>query len=138
MVFSGICWWFNVTSPLKRPGPWAGLQCSKWEGAWEKASLSLSILDLQIPVPGEEVPIPPTAPNRKKGGWAQIASLWVPVSHTPPHPQSKKTYEQKCRDADDAEQTFERISTNGQQKQVEKVCEATEAICCHPGLGQGR
>ncbi|XP_036137440.1 proline-serine-threonine phosphatase-interacting protein 1 isoform X2 [Molossus molossus] len=34
--------------------------------------------------------------------------------------ESKKTYEQKCRDADDAEQTFERISTNGQQKQVEK------------------
>ncbi|XP_045704617.1 proline-serine-threonine phosphatase-interacting protein 1 isoform X6 [Phyllostomus hastatus] len=35
-------------------------------------------------------------------------------------PQSKKTYEQKCRDADDAEQAFERISSNGQQKQVEK------------------
>uniref|UniRef100_A0ABI7X5C9 Proline-serine-threonine phosphatase interacting protein 1 n=2 Tax=Felinae TaxID=338152 RepID=A0ABI7X5C9_FELCA len=33
---------------------------------------------------------------------------------------SKKTYEQKCRDADDAEQAFERISTNGHQKQVEK------------------
>ncbi|KAM5338012.1 proline-serine-threonine phosphatase-interacting protein 1 isoform 6-T6 [Glossophaga mutica] len=33
---------------------------------------------------------------------------------------SKKTYEQKCRDADDAEQAFERISSNGQQKQVEK------------------
>ncbi|XP_023585613.1 proline-serine-threonine phosphatase-interacting protein 1 isoform X1 [Trichechus manatus latirostris] len=34
--------------------------------------------------------------------------------------ESKKTYEQKCRDADDAEQVFERISANGQQKQVEK------------------
>uniref|UniRef100_A0A8C9HNI1 Proline-serine-threonine phosphatase-interacting protein 1 n=1 Tax=Piliocolobus tephrosceles TaxID=591936 RepID=A0A8C9HNI1_9PRIM len=34
--------------------------------------------------------------------------------------ESKKTYEQKCRDADDAEQAFERISTNGHQKQVEK------------------
>ncbi|XP_012313114.1 proline-serine-threonine phosphatase-interacting protein 1 isoform X5 [Aotus nancymaae] len=34
--------------------------------------------------------------------------------------ESKKTYEQKCRDADDAEQTFERISANGHQKQVEK------------------
>ncbi|XP_036902856.1 proline-serine-threonine phosphatase-interacting protein 1 isoform X2 [Sturnira hondurensis] len=34
--------------------------------------------------------------------------------------ESKKTYEQKCRDADDAEQAFERISSNGQQKQVEK------------------
>ncbi|KAF6352195.1 proline-serine-threonine phosphatase interacting protein 1 [Rhinolophus ferrumequinum] len=34
--------------------------------------------------------------------------------------ESKKAYEQKCRDADDAEQAFERISANGQQKQVEK------------------
>ncbi|KAI2575362.1 proline-serine-threonine phosphatase interacting protein 1 [Homo sapiens] len=34
--------------------------------------------------------------------------------------ESKKTYEQKCRDADDAEQAFERISANGHQKQVEK------------------
>ncbi|XP_008053588.1 proline-serine-threonine phosphatase-interacting protein 1 isoform X2 [Carlito syrichta] len=34
--------------------------------------------------------------------------------------ESKKTYEQKCRDADDAGQAFERISANGQQKQVEK------------------
>ncbi|KAM8783807.1 proline-serine-threonine phosphatase-interacting protein 1 isoform 6-T6 [Rhynchonycteris naso] len=34
--------------------------------------------------------------------------------------ESKKTYEQKCRDADDAEQAFERISTSGLQKQVEK------------------
>ncbi|XP_077935171.1 proline-serine-threonine phosphatase-interacting protein 1 isoform X4 [Halichoerus grypus] len=34
--------------------------------------------------------------------------------------KSKKSYEQKCRDADDAEQAFERISTNGPQKQVEK------------------
>nr|KAF6486798.1 proline-serine-threonine phosphatase interacting protein 1 [Rousettus aegyptiacus] len=34
--------------------------------------------------------------------------------------ESKKTYEQKCRDADDAEQAFERISANSQQKQVEK------------------
>ncbi|XP_075391673.1 proline-serine-threonine phosphatase-interacting protein 1 [Tenrec ecaudatus] len=34
--------------------------------------------------------------------------------------ESKKTYEQKCRDADDAEQAFERISANGHQKQMEK------------------
>ncbi|XP_037689254.1 proline-serine-threonine phosphatase-interacting protein 1 isoform X2 [Choloepus didactylus] len=34
--------------------------------------------------------------------------------------ESKKSYEQKCRDADDAEQAFERISANGNQKQVEK------------------
>ncbi|XP_032964384.1 proline-serine-threonine phosphatase-interacting protein 1 isoform X3 [Rhinolophus ferrumequinum] len=37
--------------------------------------------------------------------------------------ESKKAYEQKCRDADDAEQAFERISANGQQKQVEKFYE---------------
>ena len=61
-----------------------------------------------------------------------------PPSHASPHPQSKKTYEQKCRDADDAEQAFERISTNGHQKQVEKVRGATEAMWCHPGLEQGR
>ncbi|XP_047397935.1 proline-serine-threonine phosphatase-interacting protein 1 isoform X3 [Sciurus carolinensis] len=34
--------------------------------------------------------------------------------------ESKRTYEQKCRDADDAEQAFERISASGHQKQVEK------------------
>uniref|UniRef100_A0A8D2CMW0 Proline-serine-threonine phosphatase-interacting protein 1 n=1 Tax=Sciurus vulgaris TaxID=55149 RepID=A0A8D2CMW0_SCIVU len=34
--------------------------------------------------------------------------------------ESKRTYEQKCRDADDAEQAFERISAGGHQKQVEK------------------
>lgn len=96
------------------------------------------ILDVQIPVPGEEAPSPSLASNRKKGNWAQRASLWAPTSHTLAHIQSKKTYEQKCRDADDAEQAFERISINGQQKQVEKVCGATVVICCHPELGQGR
>ncbi|XP_069313181.1 proline-serine-threonine phosphatase-interacting protein 1 [Eulemur rufifrons] len=34
--------------------------------------------------------------------------------------ESKKTYEQKCRDSDDAEQAFERISAGGNQKQMEK------------------
>ncbi|XP_036047689.1 proline-serine-threonine phosphatase-interacting protein 1 isoform X2 [Onychomys torridus] len=34
--------------------------------------------------------------------------------------ESKKVYDQKCRDADDAEQAFERMSVNGHQKQVEK------------------
>uniref|UniRef100_A0A7M4EKS4 F-BAR domain-containing protein n=1 Tax=Crocodylus porosus TaxID=8502 RepID=A0A7M4EKS4_CROPO len=34
--------------------------------------------------------------------------------------ESKKTYEQKCKDADEAEQTFERISASGNQKQTEK------------------
>lgn len=35
--------------------------------------------------------------------------------------QSKKTYEQKCKEADEAEQSFERISASGNQKQTEKV-----------------
>nr|XP_056721960.1 proline-serine-threonine phosphatase-interacting protein 1 isoform X2 [Euleptes europaea] len=34
--------------------------------------------------------------------------------------ESKKTYEQKCREADEAELTFERISAAGNQKQTEK------------------
>uniref|UniRef100_A0A674K282 Proline-serine-threonine phosphatase interacting protein 1 n=1 Tax=Terrapene triunguis TaxID=2587831 RepID=A0A674K282_9SAUR len=34
--------------------------------------------------------------------------------------ESKKTYEQKCKDADEAEQAFERISASGNQKQTEK------------------
>ena len=35
--------------------------------------------------------------------------------------QSKKTYEQKCKDADEAELAFDRISAAGNQKQTEKV-----------------
>ncbi|KAJ6664157.1 hypothetical protein lerEdw1_008373 [Lerista edwardsae] len=34
--------------------------------------------------------------------------------------ESKKMYEQKCRDSDEAEQAFERISAAGNQKQTEK------------------
>lgn len=82
------------------------------------------------------MPPPPTAPTgRRETGLREPHS--GPPNHAFPHPQSKKAYEQKCRDADDAEQAFERISANGQQKQVEKVRGATEAICGHPGLGQG-
>ncbi|KAK1338625.1 hypothetical protein QTO34_019279 [Cnephaeus nilssonii] len=86
----------------------------------QKSKLSLYKKVMEIPVPGVEAPSPSIVPNRKKGDWAQGASLWAPASHTLAHFQSKKTYEQKCRDADDAEQAFERISINGQQKQVEK------------------
>lgn len=70
------------------------------------------------------------------------ASPWGPQVtplHTAPSlppAQSKKTYEQKCRDADDAEQAFERISTNGQQKQVEKVRAVTEAGQSHGAGGR--
>uniref|UniRef100_A0A8U7MYI6 Proline-serine-threonine phosphatase interacting protein 1 n=1 Tax=Corvus moneduloides TaxID=1196302 RepID=A0A8U7MYI6_CORMO len=34
--------------------------------------------------------------------------------------KSKKTYEQKCKEADEAEQSFERTSASGNQKQTEK------------------
>ncbi|NXI39091.1 PPIP1 protein, partial [Galbula dea] len=34
--------------------------------------------------------------------------------------ESKKTYEQKCKEADEAEQSFERMSASGNQKQTEK------------------
>ncbi|XP_026565615.1 proline-serine-threonine phosphatase-interacting protein 1 [Pseudonaja textilis] len=34
--------------------------------------------------------------------------------------ESKKAYDQKCKDADEAEQAFERISATGNQKQIEK------------------
>lgn len=63
-------------------------------------------------------------------------SVWnIPVRGTQPcsprqtltcgfiSPQSKKTYEQKCREADEAEQSFERTSASGNQKQTEKVPE---------------
>ncbi|KAH0509678.1 Proline-serine-threonine phosphatase-interacting protein 1 [Microtus ochrogaster] len=40
--------------------------------------------------------------------------------------ESKKAYDQKCRDADDAEQAFERVSANGHQKQVEKAFQLQE------------
>uniref|UniRef100_A0A8C8R5Z2 Proline-serine-threonine phosphatase interacting protein 1 n=1 Tax=Pelusios castaneus TaxID=367368 RepID=A0A8C8R5Z2_9SAUR len=39
--------------------------------------------------------------------------------------ESKKTYQQKCKDADEAEQTLERITALGNQKQTEKVSETT-------------
>lgn len=39
--------------------------------------------------------------------------------------QSKKTYEQKCKEADEAEQFFERTSASGNQKQTEKVPQMT-------------
>ncbi|OXB82018.1 UNVERIFIED_CONTAM: hypothetical protein H355_004101 [Colinus virginianus] len=34
--------------------------------------------------------------------------------------ESKKSYEQKCKEADEAEQSFERMSASGNQKQTEK------------------
>ncbi|NXP10606.1 PPIP1 protein, partial [Thinocorus orbignyianus] len=42
------------------------------------------------------------------------------LSHYKRTMESKKTYEQKCKEADEAEQTFERTSASGNQKQTEK------------------
>ncbi|NXX93342.1 PPIP1 protein, partial [Centropus bengalensis] len=42
------------------------------------------------------------------------------LSHYKKTMESKKTYEQKCKEADEAEQSFERTSTTGNQKQAEK------------------
>ncbi|NWR31948.1 PPIP1 protein, partial [Tachuris rubrigastra] len=42
------------------------------------------------------------------------------LSHYKKTMESKKTYEQKCREADEAEQSFERTSASGNQKQTEK------------------
>ncbi|XP_010715655.1 proline-serine-threonine phosphatase-interacting protein 1-like [Meleagris gallopavo] len=42
------------------------------------------------------------------------------LSHYKKTMESKKSYEQKCKEADEAEQSFERMSTSGNQKQTEK------------------
>uniref|UniRef100_A0A8B9ZBM8 Proline-serine-threonine phosphatase interacting protein 1 n=1 Tax=Buteo japonicus TaxID=224669 RepID=A0A8B9ZBM8_9AVES len=42
------------------------------------------------------------------------------LSHYKKTMESKKTYEQKCKEVDEAEQSFERISASGNQKHTEK------------------
>ncbi|NXK11009.1 PPIP1 protein, partial [Herpetotheres cachinnans] len=42
------------------------------------------------------------------------------LSHFKKTMESKKTYEQKCKEADEAEQSFERTNASGNQKQTEK------------------
>lgn len=51
-------------------------------------------------------------------------------------PQSKKTYDQKCKDSDEAEQAFERISSQGNQKQMEKVRGTCHSNRCGAGWGE--
>ncbi|KAI6078015.1 Proline-serine-threonine phosphatase-interacting protein 1-like protein [Aix galericulata] len=48
------------------------------------------------------------------------------LSHYKKTMESKKTYEQKCKEADEAEQSFERTSASGNQKQTEKVFQLQE------------
>lgn len=67
MVFSGTYWWFNVTAPLKRLGPWAGLQCSQWVGVWEQDSLSLSYFGPPDPCPWGGGPFSIYSPQQEEG-----------------------------------------------------------------------
>lgn len=64
----------------------------------------------------------PYQPGRESLGLGSLPWGVQPRRHTSPYLQSKKSYDQKCRDADDAEQAFERVSASGHQKQIEKVC----------------
>ncbi|NXA09799.1 PPIP1 protein, partial [Sapayoa aenigma] len=58
--------------------------------------------------------------QRKKYESAMERMQKSKLSHYKKTMESKKTYEQKCREADEAEQSFERTSASGNQKQTEK------------------
>ncbi|XP_065497976.1 proline-serine-threonine phosphatase-interacting protein 1 [Caloenas nicobarica] len=58
--------------------------------------------------------------QRKKYESAMERMQKSKLSHFKKTMESKKTYEQKCKEADEAEQFFERTSASGNQKQTEK------------------
>ncbi|XP_061855623.1 proline-serine-threonine phosphatase-interacting protein 1 isoform X2 [Colius striatus] len=58
--------------------------------------------------------------QRKKYESAMERMQKSKLSHYKKTMESKKTYEQKCKEADEAEQSFERTSALGNQKQTEK------------------
>ncbi|NWW66552.1 PPIP1 protein, partial [Ifrita kowaldi] len=58
--------------------------------------------------------------QRKKYESAMERMQKSKLSHYKKTMESKKTYEQKCKEADEAEQSFERTSASGSQKQTEK------------------
>ncbi|NXL74600.1 PPIP1 protein, partial [Leptocoma aspasia] len=58
--------------------------------------------------------------QRKKYESAMERMQKSKVSHYKKTMESKKSYEQKCREADEAEQSLERTSASGNQKQTEK------------------
>ncbi|NXP20261.1 PPIP1 protein, partial [Scytalopus superciliaris] len=58
--------------------------------------------------------------QRKKYESAMERMQKSKLSHYKKTMESKKTYEQKCKEADEAEQSFERISASGNPKQTEK------------------
>lgn len=129
-----------MTTSQEGWGHGQGYTVPSGKGPGNKALFFIYVLDSPRPPSlGRRPPLHPQAPNQERRlDSGNLTLRPSPSSHTPPCLQSKKTYEQKCRDSDDAEQAFERISTNGHQKQVEKVRGATEALWYHPGLGHGR
>ncbi|NWW21630.1 PPIP1 protein, partial [Falcunculus frontatus] len=58
--------------------------------------------------------------QRKKYESAMERMQKSKLSHYKKTMESKKTYEQKCKEADEAEHSFERTSASGNQKQTEK------------------
>ncbi|NXU88392.1 PPIP1 protein, partial [Xiphorhynchus elegans] len=58
--------------------------------------------------------------QRKKYESAMERMQKSKLSHYKKTMESKKTYEQKCKEADEAEQSFERTSASGNPKQTEK------------------
>ncbi|XP_061855625.1 proline-serine-threonine phosphatase-interacting protein 1 isoform X3 [Colius striatus] len=64
--------------------------------------------------------------QRKKYESAMERMQKSKLSHYKKTMESKKTYEQKCKEADEAEQSFERTSALGNQKQTEKVFQLQE------------
>ncbi|KAM8804487.1 proline-serine-threonine phosphatase-interacting protein 1 [Eudromia elegans] len=58
--------------------------------------------------------------QRKKYESAMERVHKTKVLHYKKTMESKKTYEQKCKEADEAEQSFEKTSASGNQKQAEK------------------
>ncbi|XP_021262631.1 proline-serine-threonine phosphatase-interacting protein 1 isoform X2 [Numida meleagris] len=58
--------------------------------------------------------------QRKKYESAMERMQKSKLSHYKKTMESKKSYEQKCKEADEAEQSFERMSATGNQKQTEK------------------
>eukprot|EP00076_Gallus_gallus_P044357 XP_025009895.1 proline-serine-threonine phosphatase-interacting protein 1 isoform X1 [Gallus gallus] len=58
--------------------------------------------------------------QRKKYEAAMERMQKSKLSHYKKTMESKKNYEQKCKEADEAEQSFERMSASGNQKQTEK------------------
>ncbi|XDA85903.1 hypothetical protein R6Z07F_015660 [Ovis aries] len=110
--------------PMETSGFWLGTEAGGRDELWEMENVGSSHIQLALAL-REELRSLEEFRERQKEQRKKYEAVMdrVQKSKLSLHKkamESKKTYEQKCRDADDAEQAFERISTNGQQKQVEK------------------